>query len=163
MSNVFLQAQQWERYFAALKSKIRDGAALLTAAFNTAGYKDVINHFKNQEGPDGNWLPREDSTQFRYFMVQNGRWAPPPGIPRSAVRPSNKLLQMTGALRQSLVPGNIKRLSPMSIMFFSTDDKSGAHDRGSKDGNLPARPFMWLSGEAQERMSDIILKHLEAA
>lgn len=194
MVNATLQASEWDQFFLYLRKNVMVPARLLKVAFATAGFRDVVGHFKNAEGPDGAWEPRSDKTNLRYEQIRlaqsrgnkargllslkkAGRMGGASaesqyaggyktfkptvgGVPRSAFRASNALLVLTGHLRQSLLPSNVRQLSPTSIMFFSNDPKSGAHDEGDPSRNLPARTFMWLSSRAQERMTEIIIDQL---
>ena len=60
---------------------------------------------------------------------------------------------MTGKLRNSILPMNVKsKLAANGIVVFSNVKYSATHDYGDDGRNIPARPFMWLSDEAQEKM-----------
>lgn len=123
---------------------------LLRVAFNTDGFRDVIDHFKQEEGQTGKWRRRARSTQ-EFYAAMNKRG-------RTVFNPSNKLLQLTGKLRQSLLPTNVRSKGSNSIVFFSTDKKSGVHDRGSSKKNIPKRQFMWMSKKGMGKMIKTILK-----
>lgn len=151
-----LNVSEWIVFLRAQRGAIRNGAKVLKAAFNTAGFSDIIDHFKKQEGPEGKWKPRASSTQLRYALISSGQWRPPRGMRRGSFSPSNKILQLTGNLRKSLLPSNVKRVNASSILFYANAKYSGAHDRG--EGNLPERSFMWLSDRGEERMRKAILE-----
>lgn len=179
-----LEAGAWDAMFGRATKAMQRRSDLLVAAFNTAGFKDIVEHFRDQEGPDGEWEPRKAETNKRYDQIRRGgarrrrmirkfgsaekaresgmRVLKPNvgGVPRGAYSSNNKLLQLTGRLRGSLVRQNLKKLGNDSIMFFSTDPKSGRHDRGDSAKGLPKREFMWLSDDAKETMTKIILGHL---
>lgn len=146
------ESKQWDTYTKKLEnfgdSNVkREPIYLLRLGFSTAGFKDIIRHFRDEKGPTGKWPPRAKSTQEFYASMSKTN---------AKYNPSNKLLQMTGQLRNSLLPTNLKRKNREQLVFFSTDKKSGVHDRGYK--HIPKRSFMWVSKKAKELMSKIILK-----
>lgn len=177
---------EWKLFFEHLGKGFK-AHNLLRAAFATAGFKDVIQHYADEMGPTGKWEPRKASTNARYdrinemgkerakILKDSGkgtlaqklatayarghvvRSRTVGGVARSSYRSSNKLLVLTGQMRGSLLPGNVRNLGPDSIKFYSNDPKSGAHDEGDDSKNLPARPFMWISSIGQERMAQIVL------
>ena len=55
----------------------------------------------------------------------------------------------------SINPTNMERRGRDSISIFANAPYAGRHDEGG-DGT-PARPFMWLSDEAQDKMVDAVL------
>lgn len=160
-ASVSIDVREWDAFFDSIGVKIKNGANLLKVAFNTAGFKDVIDHFDKEEGPSGRWKPRAESTQTRYSLIASGRIAPPKGFKRGSFSPSNKLLQLTGNLRKSFLPGNIRKLDSQTIVFFNNALYSSGHDEGTK--TIPQREFMWLSDRAQDRMAEIVLSLLSEA
>lgn len=139
----------WVDMLAGMKRKMKDVQGILTALFMTIGFKDIIAHFKDEEGPDGQWPRRAASTQERYQNILSGRWNPPAGATRAQFNPSNNLLQMTGRLRGSILPTSVKtRRIANGIVVFSNVKYSAAHDYGDPGRGIPARPFMWLSDDA---------------
>lgn len=185
-NSVRFDSREWDKFFAALGRGYKPHV-LLRAAFAVVGFKDVIQHYKDEMGPDGKWEPRKASTNKRYDQIsgalRNGNrkitrqqatkkfggvgeayargfvpyTATVAGVARSAYRSTNKLLVLTGQMRQSLLPGNLRDLDANSVLFYSNDNKSGAHDEGDKSRNLPARSFMWISSKGQEMMAKVIL------
>lgn len=154
-------AGQWSTFFALLQKKVSNPSELLRAAFATRGFRAIIEKFRDERGPDGPWPRRSPNTDKAYEDIRAGRRAPPPGFPRGAFRASNKLLQLTGTLRKSLLPGSLSKqteiLDRNKVLVFSPVPYSGHHDEGDPSRNLPARTFMWLSDSEQEDMSRVIL------
>lgn len=112
-------------------------------------YRDVMDHFKRQEGETGAW--KEWSDSYQTFMARIGK-------------SGNNILQDTGKLRNSFAPGNYKRTSKGLVWFNNARTRSGfpyayAHDNATeKRSTLPRREFMWLSKDA---MGDIAIRALE--
>ncbi len=159
-TRVHLDVSEWDAFLKWLTEGMRDVVPMLKAAFLTAGYSDVIEHFKMEMGQDGKWRARAASTQAMYAAIASGRQKPPKGMRRGSYSPSNRLLQLTGQLRGSLMRSNVERMSSKSIMFYSNDIKAGTHDEGDPKRGIPQREFMWLSDKSQETMLDIILEFL---
>lgn len=153
-TEVVLDMSNWDTFMAEMFGRIQRPLQLLKAAAEAFAFQDIIEHFRNEEGPSGHWPARAESTQRAYAMIQSGQWKPPSGYSAGSFSPSNKLLQLTGFLRQSIVPQNTTPYGRDAIKIFSTDKKSGAHDAGTR--NIPQRQFMWLSDNVQEKMASAI-------
>lgn len=160
MSVAVIKAEQWKSYIATLAGKVNNPNPILRAAFSTFGFKDVIGHFGEERGSNGPWKRRSVATQFAYAAINSGLRKPPSGYPRAAFNPTNKLLQLTGNLRKSLLVSNVREKGRGSIEFFANAIYSGTHDRGDSKKNIPQREFMWLSGTATERMANFIADEL---
>lgn len=162
-TKVVFEAKEWEEFLKKVGNYNAKGTIkrkpieLLRLAFATRGFKDIVKHFKKESGPRGKWRKRAASTDEMYEAIRSGKRKPPIGMRSGSFSKGNKLLQLTGKLRGSLLPTNIKKRGRNSIVFFSNDPKSGALDGGSKKKRLPARPFMWLSKKAQEGMAKLML------
>ena len=112
-------------------------------------FKDIQNHFKNEEGPDGKWAPW--SKMYQEHMEKIGRG-------------SNNILQFSGHLRKAFVPTNYKTSSEGITWYNSARTKDGApyaadHQYGTN--RMPARSFMWLSDKGQEDIAKQTLAFLE--
>ncbi len=112
-------------------------------------YRDIVQHFEREEGPDGPW--QAWSPRYAKFMASIGRGG-------------NRLLQDTGRLRQAFQPTNVRASVDGLVWFNNAQTKNGfpyaaAHDEGGQ--RLPRRKFMWLSGEGMAEMETQILKFLE--
>lgn len=148
MTGVHFDDHEWRGFINGFRREISQPNKLLRAAFSTAGFRDVIEHFRQAKGPDGPWEPRAASTQAAYARKSKTD---------SRYRPSNRLLQLTGNLRGNFLPSNIESAGVATIVFFNPTPYAAAHNSGSKKKNLPKREFMWLSDAAQETMLNIIL------
>lgn len=146
--------REWQAFFKQF-SKGFDWARILQVAFNSVGFGDILQHFRDEKGENNTWPDRKESTIKRYTKIFNGEWKTPTGTRRSQFNPSNKLLQQTGKLRGSILPANVKKMSPTSIMIFSNVDYSGVHDTGGK--HIPKRDFMWLSSTGKSKLMEVIM------
>lgn len=120
---------------------IDDGAKKYTTLLSSIVYRDINEHFENEEGSEGKW--EQWSLYYAIKMKKIGKGG-------------NKILQDTGRLRNSFKPMNVKRTSEGFLWFNNAKTKSGfpyafAHNEGGE--KLPKRDFMWLSNEAQEKIS----------
>jgi phage gpG-like protein len=160
MANVVLKIDtaEWDKFLASIKAKGANPFPVLKTAYETIGYKDLMDHFQRQEGPEGQWPPRRAETNRAYDAIAAGRRQPPSGSPRAAYRSSNKLLQLTGNLRQSISPTGAKRLNAHTAVVYANAPYAGAHEEGRQ--KLPVRSFMWISDNAMEKMAHLILKFM---
>lgn len=141
----------WRDLLKTIQSKGRNIAGILKAVFGTIGFRNLIEHFNKEEGPDGKWKARSPGTQLQYALIEAGKRKPPRGTPAAAYNPSNKILQLTGALRGSILPSNVENITQSSILIFSNSKYGGKHDRG--EDKMPKRTFMWFSQETLDRMA----------
>ncbi len=157
-----LEAGAWDQFFLGIVKTMSNPTKILRAAMATRGYRAILDKFKQQRGPDGAWPERSASTQERYRAIQAGTMPPPPGFPRAAFNPSNRLLVLTGALRKTLSPGelaqNTANQGANAILMSSPLGYSGDMNDGDLSRNIPARPFMWLDEKELDETSDIVLK-----
>jgi phage gpG-like protein len=145
---VVFDDREWRGFIDHFRKELGQPRKLLRVAFATAGFRDVIDHFGRSEGPKNPWQPRAASTQAAYARKHKTD---------SRYNPSNKLLILTGGLRQGFLPSNVEDKDATSIVFFNPTPHAAVHDNGSKKKGIPQREFMWLSGKAQETMLNIIL------
>lgn len=145
------------RFIEALINSMRDVSAELKTAADQAGFPDIISHFRDERGPDGAWQPRSQMTNMIYDLISAGKRKAPKGIAAGAFSSSNKLLQLTGSLRQSVLPA--RKRDNLSVMLVANKEYARIHDKGGQTrfGMIPARPFMWLSDNAMEKMAQIFL------
>lgn len=129
--------KEWRDMLETINKNVKDPKPVLRAAFGTRGFKDIIDHFQAERGPDGMWAEWAESTK--------------------AKRGNGKKLQDTGNLRQNFLPGNIRDSGRDSIVFFNSTPYAATHDLGNSSRNIPQREFMYLSDKAQEDMLKIIL------
>jgi len=140
-----LNAGEWTGFLSSIQNKIKNPSELLKSAFMTAGFKDLMQHFEDEKGPTGKWKSRSPETQIQYAIKNkiNSRY-----------NPSNKILQLTGKLRGSILPTNTKKVSYNAIEIFANSKYGHRHDSGT-DG-MPQREFMWFSEKAKDLMANII-------
>lgn len=148
-----LDMSEWRKFLQEVQSKGRGVTKILRMVFNLFGFKDINEHFREESGPEGAWAKRKASTQAMYEAIASGRRNPPKGMARASFNPTNKILQLTGFLRQSILPTNIRNVTQNSIMIFSNAAYSRAHDEGGRDRGLAKRPFMWLSDSTLDKMA----------
>jgi hypothetical protein len=153
-ADIEIDIKEWDGLFALISSNLKRAQKILKVAVQAFAFQDIIEHFRNEEGPDGKWSPRSPATQHRYAMINSGQWRPPKGMKAGSFNPSNKLLQLTGFLRQSIIPTNIKNEGNDGVRLFATAKYSGRHNDGT--GGMPKRSFMWASESAQEKMVNMI-------
>lgn len=134
MSQVTFDTQEWDSLFRSIEKNATDPKPVLRLAFDTRGFRDVITHFQQETGPDGAWK------RSKRAELQSGQ-----------------TLQDTGRLRGGFLPGNIQNHGKNGVVFYNNVPYAVYHDEGR--GNHK-REFMWLSGEAQEDMLNIILDQI---
>lgn len=156
MSSVTLEldTKDWDRFLSAISSKMNMATDKLLALSKVYGFQDIIKHFAEEQGPDSPWKKRAESTQERYRRIGAGELSPPKGTPRAAYNPTNKLLQLTGTLRQSVSPasGRGQKRGRGVVELFTNVEYASIHEMG--EGHIPARPFMWMSDDAIEKVAD---------
>ena len=116
---------------------IRDKYAALLSAIT---FGDIIEHFAQEQGPDGKWAPR--SKGYMQYLNKIGRGG-------------NKILQFSGRLRQSFDKGGDPaetghKVKGSDIGWYNRVEYAWWHDEGAP----VTRPFMWLSDKALEKMTD---------
>jgi phage gpG-like protein len=128
-----------------LDEKDRKVVAIMSAIV----FRDVMDHFAQEQGPEGKWAPW--SPKYRRHMHSIGKGG-------------NKILQDSGRLRQSFNMAKWKTTGDGIVWFNNAKTKSGApyakiHDEGGK--YHPQREFMFLSNKAVEDIEAALLKFLE--
>lgn len=149
MANENVQAifegKEVEDFLKNLKAKLKPSSVLmkeLGGIISATVFQDIIDHFQQEEGPDGPW--NEWSVSYRKQMERIGKG-------------NNRILQDTGRLRNSFTPGNYRAQSDGVLFFNPAKTKRGfpyaaAHDEGGP--KLPQRRFMWLSDAALENVAE---------
>jgi len=121
---------------------VGDGKRKYLGILGAIVFRDVMEHFEKEEGPDGKWKPWSDV--YKKHMQRTGK-------------SGNKILQFNGRLRQNFKPTNVKSSSEGISWFNNAKTSTGfpyaaAHDEGG--GSLPQREFMWASEKAVNDMAD---------
>ena len=143
MAEAVLKDEELKEFLNNLSGKLKDVSAYLKLAYATFGFRDIIQHFANEESPEGKWTPW--SKTYKDFMTSIGKGG-------------NKLLQDTGMMRQSISETSVKKIDSYSVSVFSNKVYSRAHDEGYK--NIPQRQFMWFSDEGMTNMVTLLLNKL---
>ena len=145
----------WRDFLREIKQRSTRADDFLRAAFATHGFADIQDHFRNEEGPNGPWASWSD--KYRAYRMRLASGAIKRRARAGKPPVAEKILQLTGTLRQSLLPGDgkIKGLGRTAIKVFSNVRYSGKHDEGER--GLPARPFMWLSDAAMDKIAVTVL------
>lgn len=144
-----LKDEQWREFLVKVKLSVKEPYPILKLGATTYGFKDIINHFRDERGETGGWKKRSKATQEQYASR---------GKTNARYNPSNKLLQLTGNLRGTLLPtkGEIKR-EGKGALLFTTVPYAGRHNYGK---NMPKREFMWLSGATMEDIAKLFLSKM---
>ena len=153
-SRVVLDAKEWRSFFGKILRDLRDPIPKLRTAAMTFGFTNIIEHFKNEEGPEGKWPAWSESyKKWRYKSVS---------AKKIAAGRTPRMLQLSGILRNSLLQGKtgsgIKKVGRTGVLMFTKVPYSGKHNYG--EGKIPKREFMWLSGETKQKMVDYLLDSL---
>jgi len=135
---------QVQRFLSNVKERLKNvenGQNKFVGLMSAIVFKDVMDHFKNEEGSKGPW--KSWSNSYKKYLNKIGR-------------SGNKILQFDGTLRQSFKPTNAKFSNKGLVWFNNAKTQSGfpyafAHNEGGRI--LPQRDFMWLSDEALEKVS----------
>ena len=111
-------------------------------------FRDVQEHFQDEEGPEGKWPDWSDS-YFQYL--------------KDIGRGGNQMLAFSGNLRQNFRPTKFRNSSEGPLWFNNAQTKDGfpyafAHNEGG--GKLPKREFMWLSDRALYDISEQTLQFM---
>lgn len=143
---VELDTTEWDGLLEKMTSNLAKAQAILRMAAQAFAFQDIIQHFADESGPDGRWPDWSPATQAIY--AQRG-WG------------GNKLLQATGKLRQSLLPGQgkITEEGRDAVRLFSNVEYSALHNYGGPflawgkyPARMPQREFMWLSDDVQDKI-----------
>lgn len=112
-------------------------------------YKDILDHFKKREGPNGSWPAWSEA----YENAQ---------VKRS--RSETNMLQDTGFLKKNVRPKNWRKDGAGELEWFNpAKNEDGEpyamwHDEGFED--IPQRQFMWLSKQAFEQIGRVTLEFM---
>jgi hypothetical protein len=147
--SVLIDAAPVQRWLISSLSKLKNPAPILRAAVMVIGHKDVMDHFRKKQGPNGSWVPRK---QQQLVTIRRG--------PRKGETINKPLLEDTGNLRGNFMSSNTYNVDNMSVKYFNPVPYSGYQDRGTK--YIPSRKFMWYSNDAMDKMAIYVLEQLVA-
>ena len=147
-AEVKFDKKEWDKILKRLAKKWGDilvGTSKVRREFSgitsVIVYRDIIDHFKKESGPDGKWKKWSDSYEDHLKKIG---------------RSSNKILQFSGRLRQSVAPQNLRNTNEGVLFFNNAKTKKGfsyaeAHDDGM-DNRPPQRKFMWISDKSMNEI-----------
>ncbi len=142
-----LEARTWIQIMISEARNVSQHAEIV-GAISAIVYRDVIDHFKTQDGPNGAWPVWSNIYAQHMYHIR---------------RQNNKILQFNGKLRQNFAPSDHRSTNEGLEWFNNAKTKSGypyawGHNYGDK--KLPQRQFMWLSQEAMDTIADIVLNKI---
>jgi hypothetical protein len=144
MSEVEYDGDALNSFIAKIEKRLKDvgnNDNKFVALLSAIVFKDVNDHFKQQQGEQGKWL--HWSFWYTLHMERIGKGG-------------NKILQFNGRLRNSFKQTNVKKQDGILTWYNDAKTAKGfpyayAHNEGGK--KLPKRDFMWLSEGAVEKMA----------
>ena len=140
---VEFDTREWDRFLKGVSKNYARARDILKETAKIFAFQDIFDHFRKEEGPDGAWAEWADSTKVRYaFLGLSG----------------NKKLQNTGNMRQATSPALMRNEGADAVAVINNAPYANRHDQGF--GRTPARPFMWLSESAHEKMAKAMLQML---
>lgn len=146
---------KWTAFLTMLRHKTANANKILKAVFNVFGFKDIMEHFDKERGPEGPWAPWSEAyRQKREGKILKSVTRAELATIRQAGGGAPKILQLSGKTKQSIIPANVTDHGNSAIKVFALTEYSGQHDEGDPSKHLPKREFMWIS----EKASDLMLK-----
>ena len=141
--------------FNALMARLSDKTrwrTILRTVSSVIAFKEVIQHFRDEKGPEGPW-PDWSPAYKQYRAKLANRLATPSARKRaraSGVQPVafSKKLVLTGNLRQSFMTPFAPPSTDEVSVLSNHQPYSRRHDRGT--GGMPQRQFMWLGNSGLE-------------
>ena len=128
-----------------ISDKLSKEKRVLYTKWSIIGFKDIIQHFKDQLGPKGKWKKLAPIT----IKAR-----------RNKDKSSIKILQDTGQMRNSLRPGIGKKdFKRNRVILFTTIEYAKKHNEGLK--GMPKREFMWLSKNAKNQIKKITAEFMK--
>jgi phage gpG-like protein len=122
-------------FFNQMQARMADVSPAMNV-IASQGWKDVVMHFKDEEGPDGSWKPLKPSTIARRRH----------GKKKSL---GTRILQDTGMLRQS---NRWRTVGHNEANVYNQKVYAGVHNYGYSQKNIPKRQFLWTSNKAKQLM-----------
>ena len=139
-----LESKEWDDLLKKLKRKYKDieDRKEFGGIVSSVVYKDIMEHFDKEKGPDGKWQKWSDV--YEKHLKKIGR-------------SGNKILSFSGKLRQAFLPTNYKSM-PEGVLFFNRVKYAKRHDEGL--AKMPKRKFMYLSPAGIKSLVEQTLKWL---
>lgn len=142
--NLTLRGQTKAIETLRLIMKRADDPSRLVARLSVIGFQDVMDHFRKEEGAKRSGDTPYSWARLSPITIAMRRQGRGPG--------GHKILQDTGRLRGSIIPGTrgSKRAFVSTNLFYAATHQYGR-------GNIPARPFMWISRSGLDKMHKVAL------
>lgn len=141
-------AQKFVKKLERLVGDVTEKRDRYVDALGAVVFQDIISHFEQEQGSEGKWKRWSDAYSEHMAKIGKG---------------GNRILQDTGRLRGSFVPGN-RRVETAGVVWFNNAQTpngfpyASAHNEGGM--GMPMRDFMWLSDSAVEKIQNITLQHI---
>jgi phage gpG-like protein len=122
--------------------------------------------FNSSTGPDGQrWAPNSQATILSYLAGESGSYQKKSGkisAKGAGYAINKKPLVDSGLLKGSIIWQHIDNGVFISTDRFFDEWDAGAavHQLGSKDGKIPARPFLGVSDQDERTILDILQSYL---
>jgi len=154
---------------AALEA-LRDKAVNLGPAMREIGERlteTTQARFGASTGPDGQrWAPNSQATILDYLAGKSGSYGKTGKLTKKGAgsamskRPlvASGLLQ--GSIHWQLIDGGQGVAVGTDRFADAWEGGAAVHQFGSRDGKIPARPFLGISGEDERTILDILARHL---
>lgn len=109
-------------------------------------FKDIIDHFKQEEGPTTRW--HAWSAAYSKHMQRIGKGG-------------NKILQDSGFLRQNVRATNFRKTSD-GILFYNPAKTKGGFPYAAHHDETAGKPrsFMWLSQNVLSNIGELTLRFM---
>lgn len=114
----------------------------IVETINVLVFKDIINHFATEKGPNGPW--QEWSLGYRKYREKIGKGG-------------GKILALTGRMRNATVLGS---RGQDYLKWINKTPYAAKHDLGLE--GMPQRQFMWLSPQITEEIAVALLNMIES-
>lgn len=144
------------------------------AAIGEALAESTKQRFSNSTGPDGKrWAPNAPATVLAKLGEISGAYTKKGRLSKkgAAAVMSQRPLVDSGILQDTITWQADSTGVEIGTNRFSNDDPEGGgwtggaavHQFGSKNGKIPARPFLGLSADDERTVLDILSEHLRQA
>lgn len=157
---------------ASVLRRLRDLQARLTDRQMATAYREIgadlvestLRRFETSTGPDGKpWAPLAEGTVLAVLARVKGAYGKRGLTKKGATaKAGRKPLVDTGVLRDTLryqlIPGGVE----IGTNRFSGEWEGGAavHQFGSRNGHIPARPFLGVSADDKATVLGIFDRYL---
>jgi phage gpG-like protein len=112
-------------------------------------YKQVIDNFRQEQGPDGKWEPLQKRRTRDTKMARKKMAKAKP------IR-GGKILQDTGRLISSIR----YRVGKSFVELFTNLKYAAAHQYGDSPRNLPQREFLWVPKDFLKNVAESLAKYV---